>query len=291
MLTFYLIILLVVVSLAAAIWMIGVKSQTPKRIQTDKTPDVPYTKVVIPSDNGKLKGWFIPSASKEDPSPLIILVHGWGSSKSRMLRYIKPLHGAGYALLMFDVRGHGESDDVKALTVKVFRDDIIAAVQYARQMKHIDLDRIGLFAHSFGGFGSIFANTKPLGIRAIVTDSAPTRLRTIMEVSLGHYRLPYFPLGPILSKLMFIRAGISRQELQQFEVLSAMDDQKSPILMIHSKNDHYVPPKELAYLIDNDKMDGVNRSYLYVESKGHRSSETDQQFWKSVLPFLKKHIG
>lgn len=50
-----------------------------------------------------------------------------------MFRYLKPLHQSGYAILMFDVRSHGESDREKAPTVKMFRDDVIAAVQYARQ--------------------------------------------------------------------------------------------------------------------------------------------------------------
>ncbi|MBS4196315.1 alpha/beta hydrolase [Lederbergia citri] len=291
MIIFIGIFLLLLGGIAVGLWAMVVKSQTPKRIATNKTPDVPFRDIVIPNGNTKLRGWFIPASSTEKQSPLIILVHGWGSGKTRMLRYVKPLYDAGYAILMFDVRSHGESDGDKAPTVKTFHDDIITAVQYARQMKDIDPNRIVLLGHSFGAFGSIIANTKSLGIRALVTDSMPTRFRTIMEASLSHYKLPYFPLGPIISKMMFIRAGISKKQLKEFHVLEAMDHQKSPVLMIHSKNDNYVPPKDLAYLLDNHKVDGTKKSYLYVESKGHRSSETDPQFWPSVFEFLGRHVN
>lgn len=285
------IIVILMVGIAIGIWKMVVKSQTPKRIISNKAPDVPYEDVVIPNGTAKLRGWFIPSIIEEKQSPLIIIVHGWGSGKTRMLRYMNPLYQAGYAILMFDVRSHGESDGVKAPTVKIFHDDVVAAVQYVRQREDIDQKRIGILAHSFGAFGSIIANTQSLGIRALITDSMPTRLRTIMEASLSQYKLPYYPLGPILSKLMFIRAGLSQKDMKQFEVLGAMDHQKSPVLMIHSKRDSYVPHTELTYLIDNYKVDGAQKAYVYVNSKGHRSSETDPQFWPSVLGFLSKHVG
>lgn len=277
---------------AMGIWKLGVKSQTPKRVTTTKVPDLVYEDVVINSGNSVLKGWFIPAPEqKEERSPLVILVHGWGSSKSRMLRYAGPLSQAGYSLLLFDIRGHGESDEVKALTIKTFRDDILSAVQYAQTRADIDPRRIAILGHSFGAMGSIIANKKQLGIKAVVTDSMPARIRTVMEVNLRQYKLPYFPLGPILSKLMFIRGELSSKELIDFNVLEALNQRKSPVLLIHSKHDDYVPFGELTYLVENIKpVEGAEAEYLYVESKGHRSSETDPLFWKQVLHFLKRHV-
>jgi len=283
-------IVFILLVFAAGIWKMTVKSQTPKRPAQNKTPGMPYQDIIIPSGEAKLRGWFVPVETGGEQSPLIILAHGWGSNKSRMLRYLLPLHREGYAVMMFDVRSHGESDDVKAPTVKVFYEDIVAAVRYALRREDVDRQRVGLIAHSFGGFGGIIANTKQLGIRALVTDSMPTRFRSIMEASLSQYKLPYYPLGPILSMLMFMRAGISRRELKQFNVLEAMDHQKAPVLMIHSKYDDYVPPAELAYLIDHGKVDGTMKSHLFVESKGHRGSETDPRFWPTVLEFLRRQL-
>lgn len=277
--------------LSLGLWLMTVKSQTPKRVSSQRKPELPYEEIIITSEHANLKGWFIPAQGQKDTqSPLIILVHGWGSSKSRMLRYITPLNEAGYALLLFDIRNHGESEGIKALSVKTFRDDCIAAAQYAQQRKDINPHRIGVLAHSFGGFGSILANTKQLDIKALVTDSMPARLRTIMAAALKEYKLPYIPLGPIIAKLMFFRAGISGKEQAGLNVRQALSQQRSPVLLVHSKYDHYVPPTELDYLVESQEFDHDRIGYLYVESNGHRSSETDPRFWEHVIPFFKKHV-
>lgn len=269
------------------IWKLAVISQTPKKVPVTITPDLPYEDISFISGTDEVKGWFIPSETKDyGKAPLVILVHGWGANRARMLRYVKPLYQSGYSLLLFDVRSHGESDSVKALTVEIFRDDCIAAIQYSKSRTDIDPNQIGILAHSFGGFGSIIANKEDLGINAVVSDSAPCQFSTIMKASLKRFKLPYYPLGPIMAKIMFIRAGISRKELREFMVPQAIQNRKSPILMIHSKKDDYVPSTELDYILGY-----VNILHLYVESIGHRSSEKDPQFWKTVLPFLKENLS
>ncbi|MET3697889.1 serine aminopeptidase S33 family [Bacillus oleivorans] len=274
------------VALAAIVWQLAVISQTPRRVPLDTKPDFPLEKVTFKSGSEKVAGWFIPiQTNQHEKSPLIILVHGWGSNRAKMKRYVKPLFDAGYALLLFDVRSHGESDEVHALTVKTFRDDILAAVQYAKTKKGIDPVRIGVLAHSFGGFGSILANQHDIGVKAIVADSTPAQISTIMKAALKKYKLPYFPLGPVISKIMFVRARISAKELKEFDVPNALRERKAPALLIHSKMDDYVPSSELDYILEN-----VDVPHLYVESKGHRSSESDPQFWPQVLSFFKQHL-
>lgn len=280
------------------VWLLCIKGQTPQRV-TGKTPDVPYEEVTFISNKATLKGWFIPAPNHRDievnngefRSPLIILAHGWSSSKSRMLRYVMPLHQAGYALLLFDSRSHGESDGIKAPSAKSFREDVIAAVKYAKTRKEIDPERIGILGHSFGAFGTLFALKNDIGVKAVVTDSMPVRFRTIMEVSLSQYKLPYYPLGPILMKLMFFRARLTAQELRDnFDLPLIFKQRTAPVFMVHSKNDNYVPSTELDYLLASQHDSDEQVEYLYVESKGHRSSETDPRFWKQVIPFFEKHV-
>ncbi|WP_343796860.1 alpha/beta hydrolase [Bacillus carboniphilus] len=261
------------------------KSQTPKKIVVDRTPDVPYENVTFKSGTNGVKGWFIPSKISGGKSPLIIIIHGWGSNRSRMKRYIKPLYSEGYSLLLFDVRSHGESEDVKAPTVKIFREDVIAAIQYAKSRNEIDPNRIGILAHSFGGLGSIIANQEDLGIQAVVADSIPVQFSTIMKAALKMYKMPYYPLGPMMINIMFIRAGISRNELKEYDVPKALRNRKSAVFLVHSKKDDFVPSTELDYIVRQ-----VDIPHIYVESKGHRSSETDPKFWNHVLPFFHNHL-
>lgn len=292
LITIAIVVVLVVALGLVGVWVLAMKGMTPDRKTITQKPSMPYEEVTINNGEANLQGWFIPAVQDSgQKSPLVIVVHGWSSSKQRMLRYVDPLYEAGYSLLLFDVRGHGESDEVNGVTVKIFRDDIIAAIEYAQNRPDVDVNRIGLLGHSFGGFGSIIANKKPLGIKALVTDSMPTRFRTIMEASLSKYKLHYYPLGPLISRIMFFRGGIKVKELPQFDVPQALKQRKAPVLLIHSKNDHYVPASELTYLIESQQDEPNQASYLFVESDGHSNSHLDPRFWEQVLPFYDEHLN
>jgi pimeloyl-ACP methyl ester carboxylesterase len=287
--------LILIILAAAAMWKMGVKSQTPRRISNKEIPPMFYEDITFTSHSAKVKGWFIPSKNNESNDsdsinsahPLIILVHGWGASRASMLRYALPLYAEGYALLLFDVRSHGESDGVPALTVKTFRDDVISAIQYAKKRHDVDPTNIGIVSHSFGGFGSVLTLKNDMNLRALVTDSMPVQFRTIMEAGLSRYKLPYFPFGYILLKVGFLRAKISKEETQEFDVVSALDQRKTPVFLVHSLLDDYVPSSELDFVVQNVSKEV---EYLHVNNKGHRSSETDPLFWQHVLPFLKQHL-
>lgn len=287
--------LVLIILAAGALWKMGIKSQTPRRMLNKVTPPMFYEDITFTSHSAKVKGWFIPSKNNESKGsdsmsltrPLIILVHGWGASRSTMLRYALPLYAEGYSLLLFDVRSHGESDGVPALTVKTFRDDVIAAVQYAKNRHDVDPTNIGIVSHSFGSFGSVLTLKNDMNIRALVTDSMPVQFRTIMEAALSRYKLPYFPFGYLLLKVGFLRAKISKRERQEFDVVSALNNRKTPVLLVHSIHDDYVPSSELDFVVEHVSQEV---EYLHVNSKGHRSSETDPRFWQNVIPFLKQHL-
>lgn len=267
-------------------WKLAIKSQSPKRLPIDSTPQMSYEDISFTSDSDMIYGWFITNKEKDEghsKAPLILLVHGWGSNRARMLRYVNPLYEAGFAILLFDVRSHGESDAVTALTVKTFRDDVAAAIQYAESRPDVNPDQIGILAHSFGGYGSTLAIREHVNVRALVTDSMPAQFRTIMESYLSRYKLPFFPIGYILLKIGLFRAKISRKELEDFDVVKALGQRQTPTLLIHSVNDNYVPSSELDYII---KHTNPSVDYLYVDSEGHRRSETDPLFWDNVLLFL-----
>jgi pimeloyl-ACP methyl ester carboxylesterase len=282
--------LILIILAAGALWKMGVKSQTPRRLSNKTTPPMFYEDITFTSHKAKIKGWFIPGKDNNPMNsspPLIILVHGWGSSRSSMLRYALPLYMEGYSLLLFDVRSHGESDGIPALTVKTFRDDVIAAVHYAKKRHDVDPMNIGILSHSFGGFGSVLTLKNDMNIKALVTDSMPVQFRTIMEAALSRYKLPYFPFGYLLLKVGFLRAKISKRERQEFDVVSALNHRNTPVLLVHSIHDDYVPSSELDFVVEHVSQEV---EYLHVNSKGHRSSETDPRFWQNVIPFLKQHL-
>lgn len=68
-----------------------------------------YRDVTLTTADGvHLAAWYVPVL--EPGAPTVLLCHGLLDSKWTMLRLVPWLHQAGYNLLLFDFRGHGESD-------------------------------------------------------------------------------------------------------------------------------------------------------------------------------------
>lgn len=267
-----------------ALWFMAVKVQTPKKTFSQFALELDCEDISFSSQGSQIKGWIV-SSTYEKPQPLMILVHGWGSCRERMLRYLEPLHLAGFAVMLFDVRSHGESDNVHAPSVQTFRDDLIAAVDYAKSRMDIDSNRIGVLGHSYGGFGSVLANADELGIKALVIDSMPVQFRTTMGTYLKRYKIPYMPFGNFLDRMMCWGAGISRKLRKEFDTLEALKNRKAPVLLVHSVHDDYVPSTELDYIVERLEI-----NHFYVASAGHRNSQSDPKFWANVLPFLSTHV-
>ena len=58
------------------------------------------------SDGLTLRGWWIPGTRHQS----IVMIHGLSNNRSEPFNKAGYLHEAGYNLLVFDLRGHGQSD-------------------------------------------------------------------------------------------------------------------------------------------------------------------------------------
>ena len=75
---------------------------------------------------------------------------------------LKALHDAGYHVLLFDVRGHGESERGKGPHTygPVEARDFVAAVAHLRSRPDVDSDRIGAIGTSAGGNIVLYPSTE-----------------------------------------------------------------------------------------------------------------------------------
>src|SRR5581483_7061901 len=66
-----------------------------------------YSRVAFPARDGvPLVGWWIPAP---DARGTVVFLHGYGASKAQALGVAPFLHAAGYNVLAYDARAHGES--------------------------------------------------------------------------------------------------------------------------------------------------------------------------------------
>jgi uncharacterized protein len=181
-----------------------------RRAPIDRTPlsvSLQYEDVSFPAADGvEIRGWFIPSG--ERPGPAIAFVHGWlwnrlGNVEGQVpvpdksvdfLPAAKALHDAGFHVLLFDLRHHGESARGKApLTYGVYEArDFIGAVDYLRGRNDVDNDRIGAIGCSMGGNSVMYGTPQCQPVKALMAIQ-PTRLH-VFNTNFARDELG--PLGP-----------------------------------------------------------------------------------------------
>jgi hypothetical protein len=173
------------------------------------------------ADGVGLKGWFIPSGA-EGRSPAVVFVHGWmwnrmGNIANQtpvkdgdvdFLPAAKALHDAGYHVLLFDVRRHGESESGKGPLSygPVEARDYIGAVRYLRSRPDVDGERIGAIGTSMGGNIILYGTPEVQPIKALLAIQ-PTRLHVF---NTNFARTELGPMGPTMLKPVDLLYGMIR---------------------------------------------------------------------------------
>lgn len=115
------------------------------------------TAVEFYSEGAKLSGILRTPDDAEQPYRGIVQGPGWMGLKDAKLylRYHEALTAAGFAVLIFDYRGFGDSEGATDLLLPSTQlEDLINAVTYLRSRPDIDADNIGTFGSGGTGGGN-----------------------------------------------------------------------------------------------------------------------------------------
>jgi len=128
-----------------------------------------YRDVTLATADGlRLAAWYVPASRPS--ARTVLLAHGLQDSKWTLLRLIPWLHNAGYNVLAFDFRGHGQSDERPTTVGREEVLDVQAALDW--------LDAAGV-GHHVAGLGM------SLGAAALVNTAAQdSRLKALILDSL-----------------------------------------------------------------------------------------------------------
>lgn len=117
-------------------------------------------------DDIQLSGWYVPSKNRA----AVILLHGFDGNRLGMKPQADVLARHGYGVLLYDLRGHGESGgDVRAFGWEDV-EDVNAALEFLSAREEVDPDRIGIVGFSIGGQIAIRATAGNEQLRAIIAD-------------------------------------------------------------------------------------------------------------------------
>ena len=138
---------------------------------------------VVSSDGVRLAGWYIQSGDKDPPTaPTVVIVHGWGVSKSDTLRYAATMHDQ-YNLMLIDTRASGRSSgDMMTFGVRESL-DLKAMLDWLVRTKHPSA--IAVFGDSGGAAAAAKLARTDRRIQALILESAHARPENPVEQRAG----------------------------------------------------------------------------------------------------------
>jgi fermentation-respiration switch protein FrsA (DUF1100 family) len=172
-----------------------------------------YEDVAFKSTDGlTLKGWWFPVPSADRA---VVVVHGRGANRIKSSfnpqKIAQFLLANRYSVLLFDLRGHGESEGVRYSLGQYEPRDVVAAIDFAQKKAGVDRKRVAIIGESMGGGSAIMTVKADPTIGPVITDSAFADGGTVVgEVAPNYTGLPgWFTPGIVLMARLFFDLDLS----------------------------------------------------------------------------------
>jgi len=256
-------------------------------VGTPQVNGLRYDSVSISTSDGFLiRGWFLYGAKSD---PLIVVCHGVGTNREDLQGVSRFLCKAGFNVLAFDFRAHGESTGSK--TTFGFREalDVEAVVQHAGTHYRQHFEGIGIYAISMGSAAAIMAARHLPMVQAFVFDSPFARLRDLVDQQFAHWpRLPrrLFAAMARFYGSLFTGIPVSKIAPEAY----ASDLGMRPVLVFHGNQDTLIPiaqGRQLFERIPGPKEFVETHGAVHVESH----AAMGRAYEDKVVSFFRTHLG
>jgi pimeloyl-ACP methyl ester carboxylesterase len=237
------------------------------------------------TDGETIRGWFLYGTQG---SPLIVVCHGVGTNREDLRGVSRFLCKAGFNVLAFDFRAHGESTGSR--TTFGFREalDVEAVVQHALGHYSRQFDRIGIYAISMGSAAAIFAGRHLPAVGAFVFDSPFADLTGLVDRQFEHW--PSLPGRAFTALARFYGSlfmGIRPADIAPEGYAQALGSR--PVLVFHGDEDSLIPIEQGRQLFA--KIPGP-KEFVETKDAGHVQSYAvmGKAYEEKVVAFFRMHL-
>jgi alpha-beta hydrolase superfamily lysophospholipase len=236
------------------------------------------------ADGISLKGWWIPASVKK-PLGTVILTHGAFHNRDQILTRAVFLQEAGYQVLAFDLRGHGESGPSPLSGGLLEAGDFTAATDFLNQ-KHWVKKPLVLFGFSLGAICALRAGAAD-PVDAVIADSPLPNVKSYVSrktIGAPFAKLPGFLLKCLQAYDLVTGLHLEEKDLDLAPVMKQITS--VPVMLFSGEKDDLALSSEIQRLFD--KCPSTHRMLVYIPDAGHEQTYSQYPviYEKAVLDFL-----
>jgi pimeloyl-ACP methyl ester carboxylesterase len=267
------------------LWVLltGVRNPKPQNLLA---PSFAVQNITIASPNGPLAAWYA-RPDTAAPRGTVALFHGYTGSKAHLLHEAGYFRHLGYAVLLVDQTGNGNSAGSRTTIGYREADDVAAAVHYLRaRQPAASPDSLILYGVSMGAVAIMRAEAE-LGVRADanILECPYGTMRQTVYNRFHSMNVPAFPLADMLVFWGGVQNGFWAYNLQGEEFARRI---KTPTLLLWGTADPRVTRAETDAIFAN--LAGPKQR-LDFDGSGHEPYWLKHpEAWQEVVAgFMKEH--
>jgi uncharacterized protein len=254
--------------------------------------DDPYdfTGTIIPSDRFDQEGTFVTASdgtrihlhfvrSSGDATgrsdTTIFYCHGNSTNLLHYWERVEHLYELGYQVLIFDYRGYGRSDDVRGTEAGIYA-DAEAAFDHLMSLPEVDPDKVVFYGYSLGGAPCVeLAHRYANQPAALITEAIFRSVEDLLQDGAG------------------ASLDVSMVSDLQFDNFAKIDGVGAPLLIIHGRDDSYVP---MEYGVQLYAQAQEPKALYLAPGAGHSTVPGDpgslnrQTYLDTVATFLDTYV-
>ncbi len=261
------------------VWLYDMKSRAVTQVTQSSLAGIPQSSFAEPEliryksfDGREIPAWYYKPQNAnagERGLPVIVNVHGGpeGQAQPGFSAISQYFLSRGYAVLAPNVRGstgYGKTfthlDDVRNREDSV--KDLAAAVEWLKASGGADPKRIAVMGGSYGGYMTLAAITLYPDLWAAAVDTVGiANYESFLKNTSGYRR-----------KLREVEYGTLEKDLEFLKSISPLykvDRIKTPLMVIHGKNDPRVPYTEAEQIVEALRKRNAPVEYKLFDDEGH----------------------